>query len=61
MCVLLFVMKIGFQQMDGGILEEKCNLLGSAKNRGSVMVADFVHPILGGGWDETPTFIPLLI
>ena len=27
-CVSLFVMKIGFQQMDGEILEEKYNLKG---------------------------------
>ena len=43
MCVLLFVMKIGFQQMDGEIVEEKSNLTGSAKNVGSVMAADFPY------------------
>lgn len=33
-CVLLFVMKIGFLQMDGGIVVEKCNLEESCTEKG---------------------------
>lgn len=38
MCVLLFVMKIGFQQIDGEFLGETYNLMGPAQNGCSVMV-----------------------
>lgn len=36
-CVLLFVMKIGFQQMDGEILEEKCNLKESSTEKDGLL------------------------
>uniref|UniRef100_A0A3Q1I249 Uncharacterized protein n=1 Tax=Anabas testudineus TaxID=64144 RepID=A0A3Q1I249_ANATE len=43
-CVLLFVMKMGFRQMDGDILERKCNLRGVAQNGRIVMVTAVLHP-----------------
>lgn len=46
MSVLLFVMKIGFQQMDGEILKEKCNLKGAAQN-GWIVAANFLPPNSG--------------
>lgn len=36
-CVLLFVMKIGFQQMDGEILEEKWNLKESGTEKDGLL------------------------
>lgn len=47
-CVLLFVMKMGFRQMDGEILEEKCNLKESSTEKDGLLSLQTSSPPDGG-------------
>lgn len=48
-CVSLFVTKMGFGWMDGGILEEKCNHKESDREKDGLLLL-WASSQLGGGW-----------